>query len=66
MHLDGDRRYSEKSNLFYRKMGLKAIVKNVPEYKQENVVNNLILRYKPDILVITGHDRHDKRGDRVL
>ena len=27
LHLDGDRKYSEKSNLYYKKMGLKAIVK---------------------------------------
>ena len=38
LHLDGDRRYSEKSNMFYRKMGLKAIVRNVSENRQEGVV----------------------------
>ena len=31
LHLDGDKKYSEKSMLYYRKMGLNAIVKNVPE-----------------------------------
>ena len=53
LHLDGDKRYSEKSNIYYKKMGLKAIVRNVPESRQVSVVNNLIDRYKPDILVIT-------------
>ena len=62
MHLDGDKRYSEKSNLFYRKIGLKAVVKNVPESRQAGVVSNLIDRYKPDILVITGHDGMIKSG----
>ena len=62
LHLDGDRRYSEKSILFYRKMGLKAIVKNVPESRQANVVTAFLERYKPDILVITGHDGMIKRG----
>jgi len=62
LHLDGDRRYSEKSNLFYRKMGLKAIVKNVPENRQALVVSSLIEKYKPDILVITGHDGMIKNG----
>ena len=56
LHLDGDRRYSEKSRRYYQKMGLRAIVKNIPEYKQPKVVYNLLLYYKPDILVITGHD----------
>lgn len=62
LHLDGDKRYSEKSNMFYKKMGLKAIVKNVPENRQASVVSRLIDRYKPDILVITGHDGMIKSG----
>ena len=53
LHLDGDRRYAEKSARYYRKMGLNAIVKNVPENKQSMVIGNLIRRYKPDIVVIT-------------
>ena len=62
LHLDGDKRYSEKSNLFYRKIGLKAVVKNVPESRQASVVSNLMDRYKPDILIITGHDGMIKSG----
>lgn len=62
LHLDGDKRYSEKSNMYYRKMGLRAIVRNVPEYRQSDVVNTLIDRYNPDILVVTGHDGMLKKG----
>lgn len=64
LHLDGDRRYSEKSNLFYKKMGLRATVKNIPENRQANVASQLVNRYKPDILVITGHDGMIKKGAR--
>ncbi len=53
LHLDGDRKYSEKSNRYYKKIGLNAIVKNVPERKQPFVISNLLQRYKPDILVVT-------------
>lgn len=53
LHLDGDRKYSEKSQRYYQKAGLSAIVKNVPEYKQPNMVYQLLSIYKPDILVIT-------------
>ena len=53
LHLDGDRRYADKSARYYRKMGLNAIVKNVPESKQPMVIGNLIRRYNPDIVVIT-------------
>lgn len=53
LHLDGDRRYSEKSKLYYQKMGLNAVVRNIPEYRQANMVNRLIEQYKPDILIVT-------------
>lgn len=56
LHLDGDRRYSEKSSMFYRKLGLKAIVKNISEKRQPYVIEGLVSRYNPDIVVITGHD----------
>lgn len=57
LHLDGDRRYSQKSYNYYKKMGLNAIVKNIPEYKQSKVVYKLLDKYKPDIVIITGHER---------
>lgn len=56
LHLDGDRKYAEKSAKYYKKIGLKAIIKHIPENKQAEMVTNLLERYKPDILVITGHD----------
>ena len=64
LHLDGDKKYSEKSMLYYRKMGLNATVKNVPEYKQPKVVYRLLQICNPDILVITGHDGMIKNGAR--
>ena len=64
LHLDGDRRYSEKSMMYYKKMGLNAIVKNIPENKQPKVVYRLLMIYNPDILIITGHDRMIKSGAR--
>lgn len=62
LHLDGDRRYSEKSIRYYKKMGLDAIVKNIAESRQPAVVRQLLDRYKPDILIITGHDAMLKKG----
>ncbi len=59
LHLDGDKRYSEKSLRYYKRIGLKAIVKNIPENRQSKMVYQLLSYYKPDILVITGHDRND-------
>lgn len=62
LHLDGDRRYSEKSARYYKKMGLDAVVKNIPENKQPLMVRKLLEKYNPDILVITGHDAMLKKG----
>ena len=62
LHLDGDKRYSQKSANYYKKIGLNAIVKNIPENKQPAMVVRLLEQYKPDILVITGHDAMLKNG----
>ena len=50
--------------LNYRNLGLNAIVKYIPEYRQPRVVYQLLESYNPDILVITGHDGMIKRGIR--
>ena len=62
LHLDGDRKYSEKSSRYYNKIGLNAVVKNIAENKQSKVVVSLLNKYNPDILIITGHDAMLKRG----
>ncbi len=62
LHLDGDKKYSQKSYYYYKKLGLNAVVKNIPEYKQPKLVYRLLEAYNPDILVITGHDGMIKKG----
>ncbi len=62
LHLDGDRRYMEKSYSYYKKLGLNAVVRYIPEEKQEYLVKDILTKYKPDILVITGHDGMIKKG----
>ena len=62
LHLDGDRKYSEKSARYYSKIGLNAVVKNIIENKQPKVVIPLLNKYNPDILIITGHDAMLKKG----
>jgi len=57
LHLDGDKRYSQKANNYYKKVGLNAIVINIRERQQPIVIKELLKKYKPDILVITGHDK---------
>ena len=62
LHLDGDKRYSEKSFKYYKSLGLNAIVKNIPESRQPQFVRKLLDKYMPDILIVTGHDGMIKKG----
>lgn len=62
LHLDGDRKYAEKSARYYNKIGLNGIVKNIPENRQSSVILSLLNKYNPDILIITGHDAMLKNG----
>jgi len=62
LHLDGDKRYSEKTLKYYKKTGLNAVVKNIAESKQPQVIVPLLQKHQPDILVITGHDSMMKNG----
>ena len=64
LHLDGDRKYMEKSIKYYKQLGLNAIVRNIPESKQPMEIKKLLDKYKPDILVITGHDSYAKDKDK--
>ena len=62
LHLDGDKKYSEKSQRFYRTIGLDVVVKNIPENRQPQMIYSLLNKYNPDILVVTGHDGMIKKG----
>ena len=62
LHLDGDKKYAEKSYRYYKDLGLNAVVKNIPENKQAYYVKSLLTKYMPDILVITGHDAMIRNG----
>ena len=56
LHLDGDKKYAGKSIMYYKKMGLNAVVKNIAENKKPKLIKQILMLYNPDILVITGHD----------
>ena len=62
LHLDGDKKYAQRAYNYYNKMGLNAIVKNISENQQPTIIYGLLNQYKPDILVITGHDAMIRKG----
>lgn len=64
LHIDGDNDYLKKCLDFYKKKEIYAIGKKiVEEHIHENIIP-LLNEYKPDIVIITGHDAYyRKKGD---
>ena len=60
LHVDGDASYLNKCLTLYEKIGIpvKGIYCN--EREMPNRIGSLIDQYRPDILVITGHDAYSK------
>lgn len=56
LHLDGDEDYLNKCLDFYKNNRVMAFGKTLKEKDLERNVNGLLNEYKPDILIITGHD----------
>lgn len=56
LHLDGDQDYLETCMKEYKKRGIDAIGRHIAEKEQPNYVYRLLQEYRPDILVLTGHD----------
>lgn len=56
LHIDGDGDYLEVCLKVYKQLKLDAVGKMIKENEQPNSVLELVKQYKPDIVVITGHD----------
>ena len=64
LHIDGDKDYLDKCMEYYKKKGLFAIGKKITEEHIFENIKVLLEEYKPDILVITGHDAlYKNKGD---
>ena len=65
LHLDGDSDYLDRCLKFYKKNKIYAIGKKIKEENMANQVLALLKEYRPDILIITGHDAFDKKSKNV-
>lgn len=64
LHLDGDSAYLKKCLALYEKIGVPVYGIHCYEKKMSSVIEELIDEYRPDLLVITGHDAYSKqKGD---
>ena len=63
LHIDGDRDYLNRCMEFYKRANLFAIGEHIKENEVINNITKLLNKYKPDILIITGHDSVNKSKD---
>jgi len=60
LHLDGDPAYLKKCLTLYEKIGVPVLGIHCNEKEMPIKIGGLIDYYRPDILVITGHDAYSK------
>lgn len=65
LHIDGDEEYLMRCLKFYKKNGIMAIGKKINEKNIHEQIKYLIREYKPDIIVITGHDAYYKKNGDI-
>lgn len=64
LHIDGDGEYLERCMRFYKDMNIKANGITIAEVDIGNRIENLLQEFRPDIVVITGHDAYySKKND---
>ena len=61
LHIDVDKEYLERCMNFYNKVNIKAKGVKLREDEISTKLPELLEEFKPDILVITGHDAYYKR-----
>ena len=61
LHIDGDSEYLEKCLDFYKKNKIKAYGIYLNEEEFSSNVLELLKKYNPDILVLTGHDAYYRK-----
>ena len=65
LHIDGDGDYLDRCMNYYKNMGIKANGITIKENEISLKIKQLLEDYKPDILVITGHDAfYSKNNDK--
>ncbi|MFS0784137.1 sporulation peptidase YabG [Bacillus sp. 1P06AnD] len=66
LHLDGDPAYLKKCMAIYEKIGVPVTGLYCNEKEMPMRISSLLDAYRPDILVITGHDAYTKAKGKVM
>lgn len=66
LHLDGDPLYLKKCLALYETIGIPVTGIHCNEKEMAHKIGGLMERYRPDIIVITGHDAYSKsKGEKT-
>jgi spore coat assembly protein len=65
LHLDGDPSYLKKCMALYEKIGVPVLGIHCNEKEMPYKIGELMDYYRPDILVITGHDAYSKAKGKI-
>ena len=63
LHIDGDKDYLDRCMYFYNSLGINANGISLSENVIYKKIVDLIEEFRPDIVVITGHDALVRKGD---
>ena len=65
LHLDADNDYLSRCIKLYSDMKVEAYGINIKEDNLKNKIQENLIKYNPDIVVITGHDAYFKGKDKI-
>jgi YabG peptidase U57. len=64
LHIDGDSRYLDMCLSKYRDLAIIAYGYHLKETEMSTLIYDLLEKHQPDLLVITGHDALNNKGER--
>ncbi|MCI9084295.1 MAG: sporulation peptidase YabG [Bacilli bacterium] len=65
LHIDSDKEYLSRCLDYYKKINIWAMGINEKEEEVADNIIELLEEYKPNIVVITGHDAYNKRKGKI-
>ncbi len=64
LHIDGDSDFLKRCLNFYKEAGILAVGKKVAEKNIHEQMYGLLNEFKPDIVIITGHDSYNSKSGK--
>jgi len=64
LHIDADEEFLNMCLKHYREHKIPAVGKLAKESEQPEIVRGLLAKYRPNIVVMTGHDSYKKNADK--